>query len=168
MPSGNKENQERGLLGYLQTLPIVLAILSLLGELILQSTFVGSLEEGFSAGYGSGLLFSASGLTLFSLLAGKGMASAQGLTAIVNILLSLAFIFLSAYAIRGKRLCLPAAFLLYAADTILAIVFLSLSYNGQFVVGLSVLDTVLTLLVHVLGLFGLGFAVFRSGFFSKG
>ncbi len=161
MPKENKGASKKAVLGYLASIPIVLAILSLVVELLLQSTFVLYGDGTFSPGYGSGLLFSSSGLTLFSLLTTSDMASAQGLMAIVNLPLSLAFLFLSSYAIRGHRIALLTSFLLYLADMVIGIVFLAMSGLDQFVIGLSTLDIVLNVLIHLLGLFGLGYAVLR-------
>lgn len=160
-----KTTPKKDILGYLATLPIVLAILSLLGELILQTTFV--VEEGvFSVPYGSGLLFSGAGITLFSLVGG-GMEQAQGFTAAVNIVLSLAFIFLSSYAIKGKKICFLLPFLLYAADTILSLVFIPLALLDTFPVTLSIFDVVINFLIHLAGLAGLGFSVLRLYFPRK-
>lgn len=162
MPRESSPSSEKGKgsLGYLATLPIVLAIFSLVAELLLQSTFVLEQDGSFSPGYGSGLLFSSSGMMLFSLLGGGDMERAQGLMAIVNIPLSLAFLFLSSYAIKGKRICFLVPFLLYLADLIVGIVFLAMSQAGLFVLRVSVLDIVLNVMIHLLGLLGLGYAVY--------
>ena len=48
-----------------------------------------------------------------------------------------------------------------AGKQVIGIVFLAMSGLDQFVIGLSTLDIVLNVLIHLLGLFGLGYAVLR-------
>ena len=159
----NKENKTRAekALGYLASLPIVLALLSLLAEVLLQSTFTYSLETGYTLPHVTGLLFSASGLAFYQLLGSYNVGMIQSALAAVNIVLALLFLFLSS-AVKGKKWALPFVSGLYAADAVLSLALFALSGLSRYVVPLSAVDIALNVLFHVLGLGGLAYALYLA------
>ena len=160
----NKENKTRAekALGYLASLPIVLALLSLLAEVLLQSTFTYSLETDYTLPHVTGLLFSASGLAFYQLLGSYDVGMIQSALAAVNIVLALLFLFLSSAAMKGKKWALPVVSGLYAADAVLSLALFALSGLSRYVVPLSAVDIALNVLFHVLGLGGLAYALYLA------
>lgn len=138
------------LVGYLLSLPIFIAILSLIGQVFLQTTFVLDEALTYSTPQTSFLLFAFADLSLYAMLPTYDVSLIQSVVAVVNILLALAFIFLSSYAIKGKALCYHLVTILYGLDTLAAIVFLSLGGAGLFLLDLRIVDYVLIALFHAL------------------
>ena len=139
-----------GALTYLLSVPIVIAILSLIGQIFLQTAFVLDETMTYTQPATAFLLFGAADLPLFALLPTYDVSLIQSVVAAVNILLALLMIFLSSYAIRGKALFFHLTTLLYALDTLATIVFLGLAGGGLFLLRLTTVDYVLLPLLHVL------------------
>lgn len=138
------------LLTYLLSLPIFIAILSLIGQVFLQSTFVLDETMTYSTPQTSFLLFALADIPLYAMLESYDVSLIQSVVAVVNILLALSFIFLSSAAIKGRALFYHLSTLIYALDSVATVVFLSLAGAHVFLLDLRIVDFVLLSLLHLL------------------
>lgn len=137
------------LLGYLLSVPIVVAILSLIGQVFLD--VAGVFDTAGSAQLPTAfLLFSSAALPLYQLLPTGDGSLIQGVVAAVNVVLALVFIFCSSYSIKGSRLFFHAVTILYALDTLVTVVLLALDAGARFLFAMGTANVVLTILLHVL------------------
>ncbi len=156
--------KDRRIYGYLSSLPIVIAIVHLFFTLFFMTT-VNYHEDTntFSNLYTLGEMFSSS--VMAGVLVGlkPSLSLMKSIPGLAGILFGLVMIFLSSFAVKGKKLYYYLSMGVYGLDTILTIPAIVFSYVLESNVHLQVYDIIIMILMHVIfmGLFVYGIHIVK-------
>ena len=144
---------------YLVSIPIIIAIISLIGQIFLQST-ITLVDNVYSFPQTISLLFSSSALAFIGLSNTFDLSLIQGVSAVINILIALILLFLSSYSLKGNKLYLLIAFAIYAFDTLIMLILFIISGLGIYVLSFRIQDYIIMSVIHILGLAVMGYTIF--------
>jgi hypothetical protein len=153
--------KDRRLYGYLSSLPILIAIVHLFFTLFFMTT-VNYHEDTntFANLYTIGEMYSASALAGVLIGLKPSLSLMKAIPGLAGILFGLVMIFLSTFAVKGKKVYYYISMGVYLSDTILMIPTIILSFTLKTIVHLQVYDIILMILIH-----GLFLAIYVYGIF---
>lgn len=139
--------------GLLSSLPIVIAIIHAIGQILIQ-TYGKISETGdkFISIPGFGLSYSSS---IFAcLLTSKRLDPTilNSTSSICSLILTLAIIFLSSFSVKGKKIPTYINLAIYSFDTIMLIPTLIINYHNILPLNMSLVDVILSIIIHVIGI----------------
>lgn len=143
--------KDRKRYGYLASLPILVAIVHLLFTIFFMSSV--SFHEADGA-YGNlftlGELFSVSSFAAIILGKGTSYAAVKALPALLGVGIGLVEIFLSTFAVKGKKIYYKIAFFVYLFDFLFSFASIILSFTLKSQIVFQVYDIILNLVIHII------------------
>jgi hypothetical protein len=147
--------KDRSHFGFWASLPIWISILSLIGEIFIQSTL--SLKTGmdtdlmfYSTPQTIGLTFSSAALAIVSLSNQTNLKLVLGISGMISILFALILIIFSSYSLKGKGHNIFICAIVYGIDTLCLIPLIILSASGKFGISLRPVDYSLQIAFHLI------------------
>lgn len=156
--------KDRKAYGYLASLPILVAIVHLLFTIFFMSSVSFHETDGtYGNLYTLGELFSVSSFSAILLGRGTSYAAVKALPALLGVGIGLVEIFLSTFAVKGKKIYFRIAFFVYLFDFLFSFASIILSFILKSQIVFQVYDIILNLVIHLIftGLFVYGIVVVR-------
>lgn len=151
--------------GFLASLPIIIAIVHLLFTVFFMSTVNYNAETNiYSNLYTLGELFSVSSFSAILLGMQSSLTTMRSMTSIIGVIIGLALIFLSTYAVKGNKRPFYISFFVYAFDTLMLIPSIICSYTLDTSVRYQVYDLIITILLHAIfiAIYFYGFSIIKK------
>lgn len=137
--------------GLLCSLPIFLAIVHSIGQILLQTFLRFNLETlSYSSCPGFGIMYSSSMLSSL-LLSGKQNADlVNSISSIITICFTLMMILFSSFAVKGKKNYILAILIAYSVDTVCLLPLLLVNYLASPLLKMTTVDVILSIILHVI------------------
>lgn len=146
-----KYTQGRKTYSVLCSLPMVFAIIHAIGQIILQSLLkYDALTSTYSTVPALGMMFSSSLLGGLISSYKSNADLVNSISSVITILLTILTILFATYSIKGKKAFNIATLSLYGFDSICAVALIIFNYIGNAPIKLSVVDIVLTAILHLI------------------
>ncbi len=142
----------RNTFSLLATLPILLVVICLIGDIFIQSTITYDAETGFSTAYTAGMLSSFSCLTLLLSSNSLNESMVSSLPAVIDVIYAIVMIFSSSKSIRGNEKFYLVTLIAYGVDFVLLIPVSIISAVGITEITLRAIDYALLFIIHAIGL----------------
>ncbi len=137
--------------GLLCSLPMLLAIVHSIGQILLQTFLKFNTETmSYSSCPGMGIMYSSSLLSSLLLSGRKNVDLVNSLSSVITIVFTLMMILFSSFAVKGKKGYVLAILITYSVDTICLLPLLLVNYLSSPLLKMTAVDVVLSILLHLI------------------